>query len=114
MTDNTFPPTTFEVDQAWGGAPGEGWDRYDFNVARAESAGLDACVICGRGVKANSGSQVHFVHGGNSAVRNDLTPAEVGEEGSGDMGYWTLGPECQKKVPSAYRHPRNTGYNARP
>lgn len=98
-------PTTFEVERAWGSESEEARERFDRNQQRADRLSLDSCLICGRGVKPGNGSQVHLIGGGSTALRRDLEPADVGEDEAGDMGFWTLGPECQRLVPAAYRQP---------
>lgn len=85
-------PATFEVEKAW---------SKDLDVSPS-----DQCVCCGRDVAAGKGHDIHFVFGGPDALRRDLEPADVDEDGRGDMGIWTIGPECARRVPSAYLRPR--------
>lgn len=65
----------------------------------ATSKNQEQCELCGRGVRPGSGWLVHAVNGGNEVA--DVNE-EVAQE-AGEMGWWLLGPECGKKIPSNFR-----------
>lgn len=70
--------------------------------ARFEKVGGDLqdklCIVCGR-TTGDSPTFVWIVDGGTSLASAD----ETNVDSSADMGWWTVGAECIKKVPNEYR-----------
>ncbi len=61
--------------------------------------GEEPCYRCGRAVVIATALSVRVVDGGGSLAAK----GEHVEEG-GDLGLFSIGPSCAKKVPANYRH----------
>ena len=58
----------------------------------------DACLICGKPLNPRTAPRVHCVDG------TVLLIAPIGQDAdeAGDMGYWSVGPDCARLVPANY------------
>ncbi len=56
------------------------------------------CILCGKPVKVNT-PKVHAVNGDITAIaRTDETNIHE----AGDMGWWSIGPDCANRLPDEY------------
>lgn len=71
---------------------------YAKDRARREDQTGPQCLLCLRPVDERRCKWVHMVHGGALASRGEKTdPHDAGE-----MGFFPIGPECQKRVNEAF------------
>ena len=68
-------------------------------IALAERKGQDYCMFCGRGVKPLANGLPASVH---MNVNGTLFPVAEDHEGPDSQGWFSVGPECAKKVPREY------------
>ncbi len=67
-----------------------------YSARTAEGTYGDECAICGRRTKPDA-AHARVVDGGTRFA----TPDEVADE-AGDMGFFPIGSECAKSLPTAY------------
>lgn len=93
MNTAPVPPAFWGVDD----------NRRDANERRAQAAGLEPCVVCGRGVR--NGWEVVVSGGGTDLIAWDDYEADPAAyvDDPGFMGCWTIGPECGKGIGKEYR-----------
>lgn len=73
----------------------EDGEARERRIGRAERAGKEHCLFCGR---ATDGSRwVHMVTDGTL-----FAVAEDHESDPDSQGWFSVGPECARKVPAAY------------
>ena len=82
-----------------------GEETYEKRYTAAIKKGLEPCTICGRGVAEGRGWGVLAVNGGDFLAVDQWDSWETDQtvDHAGDMGFWLLGPECGKRIPSEYR-----------
>jgi hypothetical protein len=68
----------------------------DYRKNQEKAGDLPTCVICGRGIKAQSPKMVHL-HDGGSAIVTETEAAEL--DAAGDMYFYPIGPECLRNHP---------------
>lgn len=92
-----------------------GGERYETRVAKAENAGLDFCQSCGKGLKDGSGVEVLVVGGGAELLavadwdRYEDAPRGFWGIFSGGMGMFSVGSDCAKEIPAAFKSRRTSG-----
>lgn len=74
-------------------------DKYHARYEKVDGDLQDKlCIVCGR-TTGETASLVWIVDGGSSFASADETDVQS----SSDMGWWTIGSECIKKVPQEFR-----------
>jgi len=56
------------------------------------------CIMCNRAIRGYSKFAVHACNGGLDAICSNEDSDYVEQNDSGDMGYWSVGSECVKKL----------------
>ncbi len=66
----------------------------------------DRCMSCNRPMGDGPSAMIHWHNDGSLfAVNNYIYDLEAREQLDGDQGWFPVGPECAKKIPSAYVSP---------
>lgn len=82
--------------------PYEVRDAYQYRVTRKPTkyAYTEPCYVCGRLIRDDKFEGCWFVHATifGGVIRVDVEPAE-----DDDLGWFAVGPECHKKVPSEFK-----------
>lgn len=71
------------------------FDRNRKQAGRHGKGGESYCVLCGKVLTFYNNRFVHLVAGGNYALHPSDEESYVSN--GGDLSFWPVGPECQKK-----------------
>jgi len=72
--------------------------NYHRNSMIAEDKGLMPCCICGKGTKPGTARRwLRVIRGGS-----EFALPNAPDDGSGEMGFYPVGPECRKTLPAAF------------
>jgi hypothetical protein len=58
----------------------------------------DECIMCNRAIRGRSKYMIHGCNGGVDEICSNEDSDYVEQNDSGDMGYWSVGSECVKKL----------------
>jgi len=58
----------------------------------------DECIMCNRAIRGRSKYMIHGCNGGIDEICSNEDSDYVEQNDSGDMGYWSVGSECVKKL----------------
>lgn len=71
------------------------------NRLRPNPKGLDRCIVCE--LPTESPKTVHLGEGGSMLLaRGERSPNGQNEDDEGGQGYFPVGQECAKRIPSEY------------
>lgn len=78
----------------------DNFERFPYNPDpnRDNRKGKDnPCILCGRYVKKPEKYMARLCDGGSN-----FAPVNIEIDWKNDMGYYPIGPECQKKLPKIF------------
>lgn len=66
---------------------------------KVDSPDYDRCILCQKAIKdPRKAGTVHMVDGGFSVI----PVAQPYDNEAAEMGWWNIGPECARKLPTEY------------
>ncbi len=60
--------------------------------------GHDECIMCNRAIRGKNKFAIHACNGSHEEICSNDDNDYVEQNDSGDMGYWSIGSECVKKL----------------
>ena len=60
--------------------------------------GHDECIMCNRAIRGKNKFAIHACNGSHEEICSNDDNDYVEQNDSGDMGYWSVGSECVKKL----------------
>lgn len=82
----------------------QSWPEFERNATyerNAERSSGEPCARCGKEVKGLGAGQIHLT-GDDTLAPVELADEDFPHDAVYDMGWFSVGPDCAKKLPAGY------------